>query len=97
MEEFFTKEDSGFSAKAKALADGLAGIKGGALLNKSNSLQTQIEQNGKRVESMNTRLDKQRERMLKQFYNMETAIAKLQKNLSALNQMQIIPPMGSQQ
>ena len=96
VEEFFTKEDTGFSAKAKALADGLAGIDNGALLSKSNSLQVQIEQNGKRVESFDIRLDKQRERMLKQFYNMETAIAKLQSNLSALNQMQIIPPMGSQ-
>ncbi len=95
MEEFFTKEDTGFSAKAKALADSLAGIESGALLNKSNSLQTQIEQSGKRVDSMNTRLDKQRERLLAQFYNMESAIAKLQQNLTALNQMQIIPPLGS--
>ena len=82
--------------KAKALADSLAGIESGALLNKSNSLQAKIEQSGKRVDSMNTRLDKQRERLLKQFYNMESAVAKLQKNLTAINQLQIIPPLGSQ-
>ena len=96
VEEFFTKEDTGFSTKAKALADSLAGIKGGALLSNSNSLQAKIEQSGKRVDSMNTRLDKQRERLLKQFYNMESAVAKLQKNLTAINQLQIIPPLGSQ-
>ncbi len=95
VKEFFTNEDKGFSVKAKALADSLAGIRSGALLNGSNALQAKIEQSGKRVEFMNTRLDKQRERMLKQFYNMETAVAKLQSNLSALNQMQIIPPLGS--
>lgn len=95
VKEFFTKEDTGFAAKAKTLADGLAGIKGGALLSNSNAIQAKIEQSGGRVEAMNSRLDKQRERMLKQFYNMETAIAKLQQNLTALNQMQIIPPMGS--
>ncbi|MCC7334149.1 MAG: flagellar filament capping protein FliD [Pirellulaceae bacterium] len=95
VEEFFTKEDTGFSAKAKALADSLAGIEGGALLTSSNSLQSQIEQSSKRVDSMNTRLDKQRERLLKQFYSMEAAISKLQQNSNALSQLQIIPPLGS--
>ncbi len=94
VQEFFTKEQTGFAAKAKSLADSLAGIKGGALLSNSNAIQAKIEQSGGRVEMMNARLDKQRERMLKQFYNMESAIAKLQTNLTALNQMQIIPPMG---
>lgn len=96
VKEFFTKEDTGFSSKAKALADSLAGINGGALLTNSNSLQTKIDQSSKRIDSINTRLDKQRERLLKQFYNMETAIAKLQKNLTAISQLQAIPPLGSQ-
>lgn len=95
VEEFFTAEDTGFSARAKQLADSLAGTENGALLNRTNSLQTQIEQSSQRIESFNTRLDKQRERLLKQFYNMETAIAKLQQNLTALDQLQIIPPLGS--
>ncbi len=95
VQEFFTNESSGFAARAKSLSDGLAGIDGGALLNRSNTLQTQIEQNGKRIDAFNVRLDRQRESLLKQFYNMETAIAKLQQNLTALNQLQIIPPIGS--
>lgn len=95
VQEFFTKESSGFSAKAKAVADSLAGVESGALLNQSNSLQSQIEQNSQRIDTLTTRLDKQRERLLKQFYGMETAIAKLQQNLTALNQLQVIPPLGS--
>ncbi len=95
VQEFFSAENTGFSAKAKTLADSLAGVDTGALLNSSNSLQAKIEQNGKRIESMNVRLDKQRERLLKQFYAMEAAVAKLQQNQTALNQLQIIPPLGS--
>lgn len=95
VQEFFSAEKTGFSTKAKAVADSLAGIDTGALLNSSNSLQTKIEQNSKRIDSMNVRLDKQRERLLKQFYAMESAVAKLQQNLTALNQLQIIPPLGS--
>lgn len=95
VKEFFTAEESGFSVKAKALADSLAGVDNGALLNSSSSLQNKIEQNSKRIESMNVRLDKQRERLLKQFYTMESTVAKLQQNLTALNQLQIIPPIGS--
>jgi flagellar hook-associated protein 2 len=91
VQEFFAKEEEGFAARAKSLADSLAGVDSGALLSRSNSLQSQIELNGKRISSMNVRLDKQRTRLLTQFYNMETAIAKLQTNLTALNQLQIIP------
>ncbi len=95
VQEFFTNESSGFAAKAKSVADGLAGIESGALLSRSNALQTQIEQNVNRLGAFDIRLDKQRTRLLTQFYNMETAIAKLQTNLTALNQLQIIPPLGS--
>ncbi|MCA9133478.1 MAG: flagellar filament capping protein FliD, partial [Planctomycetales bacterium] len=95
VRDFFTTEDTGFSARAKSLADSLAGVESGALLNNSNSLQAQIEQNGQRIASMDLRLDRQRERLLKQFYNMESAVSRLQSNLTALNQLQIIPPLGS--
>jgi flagellar hook-associated protein 2 len=95
VQQFFTDENNGFSVKSKALADSLAGVDNGALLNGSNALQSKIEQTSKRVDSMNVRLDKQRERLLRQFYSMESAVAKLQQNLTALNQLQIIPPLGS--
>ncbi len=95
VQEFFTNEDSGFSVKAKAVADRLAGVDNGVLLNRSTALQAQIDQNNQRIGSMNLRLDRQRTRLLTQFYNMETTISRLQQNLTALNQLQIIPPLGS--
>ncbi len=95
VKDFFTTENSGFSARSKAAADSLAGVENGALLNRTDVLNTKIEQNSRRIETFNVRLDRQRTRLLNQFYNMETAIAKLQQNLSSLNQLQVIPPLGS--
>ncbi|GIW96685.1 MAG: hypothetical protein KatS3mg111_0018 [Pirellulaceae bacterium] len=93
VKEFFTAEDFGFSARARAVADSLAGVEGGSLLQRSNTLSAQIDANSARIETLQTRLDKQRERLLLEFYNMETTIARIQQNLSALDQLQIIPPL----
>ncbi|MCA9192783.1 MAG: flagellar filament capping protein FliD [Planctomycetales bacterium] len=95
VKTFFTDENNGFSAQAKKVTETLAGVDSGVLLNRNATLQTKLEQNNQRIESLNVRLDRQRERLLKQFYDMETAIASLQQNLTALNQLQIIPPLGS--
>ncbi len=95
VRDFFTTEDFGFSAQAKKVAERLAGISNGTLLSKNNALQRQIEQNITRLEAFDVRLDRQRTRLLTQFYNMETAIGKLQNNQTALDQLQIIPPLGS--
>lgn len=95
VQEFFTKEDTGFSARAKTVADSLAGVETGALLNRSTTLSNQIDQNNSRIANLDVRLSKQRTRLLTQFYNMETSIARLQQNLSALNQLQVIPPLSS--
>ena len=54
-----------------------------------------IEANNKRIEEMTARLDRQRERLLLQFYNIETTVARLQDNLTALSSLQIIPPLSS--
>jgi flagellar hook-associated protein 2 len=93
VENFFRAETTGFSARAKVVADNLAGVNSGALLNRSNTLQSKIEQNLQRIDLLSGRLDKQRERLLKQFNGMEAAIAKTQNNLQSLNNLQIIPPL----
>ena len=85
VQEFFTKEKTGFSARAKDIADTLAGVKNGALLTRSQALQSKIEQNNARIDSFTIRLDKQRTRLLNQFYNLETSISKIRNNLTAIN------------
>ncbi len=92
VKEFFTKENTGFSARAKVLADSLAGTKSGALIARTQSLQSKIDQNNRRVDDFAVRLDKQRNRLLTQFYNMELAISKNQENLKKISSIQIISP-----
>ncbi len=93
VEEFFTKEELGFTSRAKSIAERLAGVDNGVLLTRSNTLQSQIEQNTNRLGAFDVRLEKQRTRLLTQFYAMETTIGKLQRNLTALDQIQFIPPI----
>jgi flagellar hook-associated protein 2 len=95
VKDFFANETNGFSKKAKEVADSLAGVESGALLARNNALQQTIEQNASRIAAMDLRLERQRERLLQQFIGMEQAIARLQNNLSALNQLQAIPARRS--
>lgn len=88
VKTFFSAETKGFSVKAKAVADSLAGTKGGTLIQRNTTLQTTIEFNAKRIDEWTSRLDTQRTRMLTQFYAMETAISKSQNNLSIINNIQ---------
>jgi len=89
VQTFFTAEKTGFSVRAKAVLDNLVGVKNSVLVNRSQSLQRQIENSTDRVTFLNSRLDKEREKLLKQFYDMETNIAKIKNNGSAINQLGI--------
>jgi len=85
VQEFFTKEKTGFSAKAKDIADTLAGVKNGSILSRTQSLQAKIDQNNVRIANFTTKLDKQRTRLLNQFYNLEKSISSIRNNLNAIN------------
>jgi len=87
VEEFFSTSDSGLAAKLDSLAEKLAGGTNGMLLNRSETLSTQIEFNNDRIESLNDRLENERERLLRQYYSMEQAIAKIQSNQQAVSQI----------
>jgi flagellar hook-associated protein 2 len=52
-----------------------------------------VEVNEERIESWNERLEFQRERLLKQFFNMEAAIGKLQANMNAINRIAPLPAL----
>ncbi|MBX3421467.1 MAG: flagellar filament capping protein FliD [Pirellulaceae bacterium] len=88
VQDFFTNTENGFARRAKAVADSLASIESGSLLARNNSLQQTIEQNATRIQSMDLRLDRERTRLLQQFYNMEQAISRLQSNMTSVNQLQ---------
>lgn len=87
VETFFTAEENGFVAKLDRVIESLAGVDNSLLLSRADSISSQVDRNNARIESMNVRLDHERERLLKQFYTMESAIAKLQSNQQALQQL----------
>lgn len=87
VRQFFSKEKTGFSARAKTMIDSLSGENNSALISKNLALQSKIEQNNARVTFLTSRLDKQRERLLNSFYKMETAIQKIQSSQSSVNSL----------
>lgn len=83
---FMSEKDNGFSDRAKSAMERLVGVdKGSVLINRNDTLQRRIDDLGKRIDAFNVRLDSERTRLTKQFNNMESAIAKIQSNLSGLN------------
>ncbi len=88
VESFFATDETGLAHRLDQLAERIAGSSGGMLLSKNETLGNQIDRNRSRVESMNERLEAERERLLKQFHNMEEAIGKLQSNQEFLSEIQ---------
>jgi flagellar hook-associated protein 2 len=93
VEQFFTDEDNGVSARFHRLIETLAGEGSSLLVERNSVLSQKVETNQKRIDAFTARLDIQRERLLKQFFAMESAIGKLQNNLSAINRIAPLPPL----
>ena len=85
----------GVSAKFKTTIDQLAGEGNSILLSRSTALQAKIDSNNERVAKLNSRLDAERLRLLKQFANLESTIQRLQANQTTVGNIQKIPPLGS--
>jgi flagellar hook-associated protein 2 len=95
VEQFLANAESGVSVKIAAVVDRLAGADESLLASRSDSIQDTIEANENRMETMNLQLEKQAERLLNQFYQLETMIAKLQQSQSALAALTPVAPLGS--
>lgn len=90
VQAFFTTDGTGLGKRIDDVADRIAGVDGGLLLTRTDTLGTQIERNTAQVDVMNSRLERERERLLNQFYATETAISKLQSNQSAIGSIERI-------
>lgn len=95
LQTFFTDTDNGVVAKFNAAIDQLAGSDSGLLTNRFDTLQATIDSNDKRITAFNDSLDRQRERLLLQFYQLEEAIAGLRQSQTALQSLQPIAPLVS--
>jgi len=95
VKEFFTEEQFGVSARFGNLIEQIAGEEGSLLATRFETLNSKIQQNQERIDSMTEQLDRQREQLLTEFYRMETAISKMQSNLSVISAIQPISPLTS--
>ncbi len=95
VKAFFTEENFGFSAKFDQLTEQLSNPDQSLLTQRFNTLRDKIERQEQRIEFLNARLERERERLYLQFYQMEMAIGKLQSNMSAIDLIQPITPLAS--
>lgn len=84
---FFTTEDLGFADKFNAVVESLAGEENSVLMLRNETLQKQIDNNNDRIAFYNSRLDKEEERLLTYYYNLELAISKIKSNMSVVEQL----------
>jgi len=90
VESLFTDEQSGVIARLTSAIDQLAGDENSLLASRSDTLQRTIDTNDDRITSLGESLDKERDRLLLQFFRLEETIALLQSNNDALSAIQPI-------
>jgi flagellar hook-associated protein 2 len=95
VQQFLTNAESGVALKLGKVIDRLAGADGSLLASRSDAIKDSVESNDTRLEAFATQLEKQEERLLNQFYQLESIIAKLQQSQQALASLQPIAPLGS--
>jgi flagellar hook-associated protein 2 len=97
LKTFFTDETSGLATKIDAAVERLAGTASTALLtSRAETLTRKIDANTERIAFMDLTLERQRERLLNEFYRIETVIAGMQTSLDALATFQPIPSLLNQ-
>jgi flagellar hook-associated protein 2 len=93
VKDFFLHESRGFAGKLDRLAESFVNVDNSLLLNRYTALTRKVEFNEERIERMTASLDRQREALLAQFYNMESVIAKLQESLTSIQSIAALPPL----
>jgi flagellar hook-associated protein 2 len=94
VEQFFASQNSGVVARIDALVEQLAGSENSLLSSRSRSLTANIEVNTERIDQMTSQLDRQRDRLLLDFYRLEETIAKIQGNLTAVESITAFEPLS---
>jgi flagellar hook-associated protein 2 len=95
VEQFFTQAELGAATKLYNAVEQLAGAENSLLVARAEALQFNINSNQQRILDFNESLEQERESLFLQFFRLEETIGRLQNNLSALSQIQVIPPLLS--
>ncbi|RJP31100.1 MAG: hypothetical protein C4547_15745 [Phycisphaerales bacterium] len=88
VEQLFTADDTGFGDVMVETLDGLTGDVDGVITRKNELLDGQRDILSDRIAQLNVLIDKKRLRLERQFQGLETALANLQRQQTALNQLQ---------
>jgi flagellar hook-associated protein 2 len=94
LQRLFTDEERGVAAAFDKLIDQLAGEGNSLLVSRTDSLNDKIDVNTRRLEALDARLESERERLLKQFFDMEEAVARMQSDLAAIQGLQALAPLS---
>ena len=92
LERLFTDADRGVAVQFEGLIDQLAGESSSLLTFRTESLADKIESNVQRIDVLDSRLESERARLLKQFFAIEEAVARMQSDLAAIQGIQGIAP-----
>ena len=90
--EFFTDEEMGFAAKADKVLERLVGEDNSMLVNRAETLNRQNEDFTRRIETWDGRLERQRERLLNDFFRLELMVSRVRDSLTAIASIQPIAP-----
>ncbi|TWT37918.1 Flagellar hook-associated protein 2 [Posidoniimonas corsicana] len=89
-EQLLSDQDTGVIARFTTAIDQLARGDNSLLNSRSESLQDTIDSNNDRLSVMSASLDRQRDRLLLEFYTLEEALAGFQSNIDLLDSIQLI-------
>ncbi|MDA1053370.1 MAG: flagellar filament capping protein FliD [Planctomycetota bacterium] len=93
VERFFTQAETGAANKLFNTLERLSGVDNSVLVSRARAIQINIDANTQRIIDLNAALENEREHLLETFYRLEETIGKLQNNLTAIGQIQLITPL----
>ena len=73
----------------------LRGEDNSLLVTRSESLQRQVDDYTRDISNWDARLSRIQDRLTNEFYNMESIVSSIKNNLTAIGQIQYIPPISS--
>ncbi|MEL7266057.1 MAG: flagellar filament capping protein FliD [Planctomycetota bacterium] len=90
VNELFTDENDGLSARINQVADRFAAAETGSLLLRSQTIGESLDLTSRQIDQWNERLVRQRDRLTAMFISTEQAIARIQQNQAAIGSIQPI-------
>jgi flagellar hook-associated protein 2 len=93
--EFFTDDKNGFAVSADKVLESLVGKDNSLFVTRLDSLQRRSDAYANDINDWNDRLAKIQDRLLNEFYTMESIVSSIKNNLTAVSQIQYIPPIAS--